>query len=80
MEINEYRARLEEIFAQLGDNKLSEKQHAHIAGLLGAAFVNGFHAALNEYAGISSAVKRMDIVSNSDTVRHVMFLTRQNSI
>ncbi len=79
METNEYRARIEEIFNQLGDIKLSNKQRAHIAGLLRASFINGFHAALNEYAGISSATRRLDIVRDNDTAQHVMFLERENS-
>ncbi len=79
MDTTNYRANMEVAFSQLGDMKLTQKQRAQIAGIVSAAFINGFHAALAEYFEISES-KRDVIVADNDTAQHIIFLARQNSI
>jgi hypothetical protein len=78
METNKQLENMEAVFQTLAEMRLAKSQRAQIAGMLNIAFVNGFHAALAEQAGVTEETERYDAVSRSETVRHVNFLARES--
>ena len=76
---NKHIENMETVFNNLGDMKLTKSQRARLAGMLRIAFINGFHAALANHAGLHEDTERMEVVTQSDICRHVLFLENQNS-
>jgi len=79
MDSNNQRERMEAIYYALGDMKLTKKQRAELSAMLRSAFVNGFHSALAEYAGIASENKRTEIAVQNETIQHILFLAQENA-
>jgi hypothetical protein len=79
MDANKQRERMEAIYYALGNMKLTKKQRTDLSAMLRSAFVNGFHAALVEYAGVAGENKRTEIASQNETVQHILFLAQESA-
>ena len=76
---NKHIENMETVFNNLGDMKITKSQRTQLAGMLRIAFINGFHAALANHAGLFDDTERMEVVTQSDVCQHVLFLENQNS-